>query len=544
MYELAWRDRAIVVLLAMVASAGFLGAQSSQEPKPAPPAPSPNGTVSSVQIQRENVFDKAERERWLARVMNGLHIVTREPVVAREMLFRQGQPFDSTEFAETARNLRKLDVFRAVSVDSATTDSGLVALVTTRDAWTTQPYATFKSAGDQITWGIGMREKNLLGLGIKAGVRYTSDPDRSTTSFTANLPRILQDRVDFSGSYDLLSDGERGRFTVAAPYTALTTPRSASFEWLYDDIDILRFYNGEEAASDTVRRLMSSVTLRGGRAKKASRVGYLRTGLALRARRDDFRDLTEPEIAKADRSVFGDLEMSLESSSSKYLVIRGYRNLVMNEDVDLSRTIRVSLWVAPSALGYERTGFGPAMTMHTGRQFSKGFTYSDLRASSLFTSSGLDSGSVAGLAVLLLHPAPRHAVVFNVNAGMQKNAHPGAEFDLGLTFGPRGFPAHSFTGDRAFFTTAEYRWLAIPDIMGLVAVGLAGFADYGGAWYSGSPSRTGTDVGIGLRFGSIRGSATKGATRIDLAHRFANDALGAKWVIAIGSGFAFDRPPP
>ena len=533
------RRRAIAAVFITIATAVWAGLLGAQAPPPEPRLVVPTAVVTSIQINRENVFDKAELERWLARAMNGLHITTREAVVARELLFTPGEPYDSIQAAETARNLRKLDVFRDVTVDSVRTDSGVMARVTTRDSWTTQISASFKSGGDQITWGIGLKEKNLLGLGIKAGVKYTDDPDRSTTSFNMTLPRVWRNRLDVSGSYDLLSDGEKGRISIGAPFNSLITPWSATFDGVYDDIDVLRFFEGEEVASDTVRRLLSTLTMRGAWARHATKTGYRRTGVAVRFRRDDFADSL---IADADRSFFGDLEVNIEVSQSQYSVIRGYRGLGGPEDVDLSRTIRAGLWVAPKALGYERTGFGPALTVHAGKAFRGGFTYLDGRASSLFTGSGLDSGTVAGGGALALQPKPRHSMLVSASGGMAKNPHPGAEFDLGLTFGPRGFPAHSFTGDRAFFTTAEYKWTAWPDVIGLFAVGFAAFGDYGGAWYNGSPRRTGGDAGFGLRLGSTRGSASKGATRIDLAHRFANDALGAAWVLAIGSGFPFDRP--
>jgi len=526
-----------VIAIATSLSTGLLGAQATPEPK----SVAPGAVVTSIEINRENVFDKAELERWLARAMNGLHITTREHVVARELLLKPGQPYDSTEAAETARNLRKLDVFRDVSVDSVRTDSGLVARVTTRDSWTTQIYATFKSGGDQITWGVGVKEKNLLGLGIKAGIKYTDDPDRSTTSFNMTLPRVWRNRLDISGNYDLLSDGEKGRINIGAPFNSLITPWSATLEGVYDDIDVLRFFEGEAVASDTVRRLLSTLTLRGGWAKHATKTGYRRSGVAVRFRRDNFSDSL---IADADRSFFGDLEFNMEVSQSKYSVIRGYRGIGAPEDVDLSRTIRVGLWVAPKAFGYERTGLGPALTVHAGKTFTGGFAYLDGRASSLFTGKGLDSGTFAGGGALALQPKPRHSVLVSASGGMAKDPHPGAEFDLGLTFGPRGFPAHSFTGDRAFFTTAEYKYIAWSDVFGLFAVGFAAFGDYGGAWYDGSGTRTGADAGLGLRIGSTRGSATKGATRIDFAHRFKNDALGAAWVIAIGSGFPFEKALP
>jgi hemolysin activation/secretion protein len=132
--------------------------------------------------------------------------------------------------------------------------------------------------------------------------------------------------------------------------------------------------------------------------------------------------------------------------------------------------------------------------------------------------------------------------VVNADIGWLKDPYPGEEFDLGFSFGPRGFPAHAFTGDRAFFATAEYRYVIIENLGGLVAIGAAGFADYGGAWYSGSPRRSGTDVGVGLRLGSTRSSSGGAAARIDFARRFANDVLPAGWVLAVGTGFAFDRP--
>jgi hypothetical protein len=88
------------------------------------------------------------------------------------------------------------------------------------------------------------------------------------------------------------------------------------------------------------------------------------------------------------------------------------------------------------------------------------------------------------------------------------------------------------------FATAEYRYMVIEDLGGLVGLGLAGFVDHGGAWYSGSRRRLGWDAGIGLRVGASRSSDTP-ALRFDLAHRFANDVESAGWVLIVGKGFAF-----
>jgi hypothetical protein len=74
----------------------------------------------------------------------------------------------------------------------------------------------------------------------------------------------------------------------------------------------------------------------------------------------------------------------------------------------------------------------------------------------------------------------------------------------------------------------------------LVAIGLATYVDYGGAWYAGSPVRVGADAGVGLRLGSTRAASGNGATRVDLSWRFATEEFDKRWILSVGTGFPFD----
>ena len=515
-------------------------AQSSKERQATPSSP----VVDSVRIVRENVFDRSESTNWLFTAANKVHVVTREYVVTRELLVKPGEPYDSATVAETERNLRKLGIFRDVEIDTVRTESALGLNVTTYDSWTTQLYTSFKAGGDQITWAIGVTEKNLLGTQNKASIRYTDDPDRSTTQFGVKLPRLWK-QLGITASYDELSDGKRAMFNASAPFISNASKKSVGLELNYNDGDVLRFFEGEPDASDTVRHLLTQGRASVGWAARASSLGFVRLGTRLQVRREDFTEPASSPTTPDERSFFSELEFSVEASQTQFSVVHGYRNLGGREDVDLSRTVRLAVWLAPSAWGYERTGVGPAISLFAGKPFDKGlfrgFATAEVRASGLFTSEGLDSGTVVTAAVLALQPATRHSVVFNADVGWRKDPRPGDEFDLGLSFGPRGFPLHAFTGDRGFFTTAEYRWMATPDLWGLAAIGLAAFADYGGAWYHGSARRSGTDVGVGIRIGSTRSSSGKAATRVDFARRFANDVLSDEWVIAVGAGWPWER---
>ena len=523
---------ALAVAIAVSVTPAFVAGQVTADGTPR------SSTVNSVQIRRESVFDSTETSNSLFRMLNGIHIVTRERVISRELLLRPGGAYDSTSAAESERNLRKLGIFREVTIDSARTDSGLMAVVTTRDSWTTQPYLTFKTVGSQVTWGVGATEKNLLGLQISATIRYINDPDRSSVGFAAILPKLWRDQLSIGGGYASLSDGTRARFLAQVPYASLSAKRTAKADYEFGDRSILRFFDGEEDASDTLRQVMHRGTVQYGWAKRGSPNGYVRFNATAEVRREDYVPLgTTPT-----RSVFGEMEFAVEALRSKYSVVHEYRNLTGAEDVDMSPTMRVGLWLAPSSFGYQRTGMGPALVLSGGMELPNGFATGKIKASGLFTSAGMDSGTVIGDFVYTTRPREGHSIVFGVNVGADKNPYPGEEFDLGFSFGPRAYPLHSFTGDRMFFTSAEYRMIAVPKLWNLFALGFAGFADYGGAWYSSETRRSGTDLGVGLRLGSIRGSSGGKVTRIDLARRFANDAIDAGWVLVVGAGFTLDRP--
>jgi hypothetical protein len=220
------------------------------------------------------------------------------------------------------------------------------------------------------------------------------------------------------------------------------------------------------------------------------------------------------------------------------LVTTGYAGFAREEDVDIGTTVRVGLLVAPEFMGYDRNGVGPEIAGRVGAKLPGGFAYLDAAANGLYTAAGLDSGSVQVGFTTAFQPGPAHLAVFYIGAGWLKNPVPGEEFDLGLGSGPRAFGSHAFTGDRSFFTTAEYRLTVVRDLFGLVGVGVASFVDYGGAWYEGSRRRTGWDAGMGLRLGPSRSTATD-ALRFDLAHRFANDVEPPGWVLTIAKGFPF-----
>ncbi|HEU5040334.1 MAG TPA: POTRA domain-containing protein [Gemmatimonadales bacterium] len=520
------------MVLTLPGRAGAQAANGSDETAGAEP---PSPTIQAIDLQRRDIFDPEERS-WYAKVANALHIQTRAHTIRRELLLHPGEPYDSALVAESERNLRALGVFRRVRIDSVRTDSGLVLRVLTKDGWSTKADWRFRSAGGDVEFTIGMVEDNLLGTASSAAVRYRKTTDRSTVALAFRQPRLVAGTVGFGAALEDRSDGTLVAAVIEQPFFSLASRHAFRLETETQSARVLRFYDGADEARDTLSRHYTLVRASGAWALRATTDGYLRLGVQAQVRRDDYRlEALEGDFA---RTVTGAVGPYLVWNHARFLVTHGVAGFAREEDVDLGVTVRAGAMVAPEAFGYDRTGFAPLVAARAGIKLPAGFGYVEALAGGLYTSAGLDSGSVQLAGTVVTKPSHGHVAVAHVEAGWIENPLPGAEFDLGLGTGPRAFGSHAFTGDRAVFATAEYRVTVAEDFLGLVGLGVAGFVDHGGAWYAGSPRRLGWDAGVGIRLGASRSSDTE-ALRFDLARRFANDAAEAGWVVTVGKGFAF-----
>lgn len=520
--------RAIAVAVATLAP-GLAGAQAAPV-RDGPP-------VRAVEIVRYDIFAPSEATNFLARSANGLHITTRPRVVRRELLFRPGEPYDSARVAETARNLRSLGIFRLVSIDTVRTDSGLVVRVTTGDGWSTRPLLNIKSTGGTFTPTIGVEELNFLGTATLASIRYRNDADRSTVTTVFRQPRLFAGRVGVTFLYAHLSDGDIGQAQLSKPFFSLSGRTSWQIGGDVRNHRVLRFLNGAPDPAEALRHRASLGYAAAAWAVRAGPTGYLRLGFSGQVRREDFAD-----AARADtigRTVTGAAGPFLQWRRARFLVSRGLQGFGREEDIDVSTTVGLGLTVAPRAFGYDDDGLAPFVSVQTGFGRPASFVLLSAIAEGRYTAAGLDSGAVHLAGTAYFQPRPGHLAVLHGSAGWMERPAPGTEFDLGdIRGGPRGFRPHYFTGDRAFFASAEYRYTVTNDFLKLTAIGVAGWADYGGAWYAGSPRRAGGSVGVGLRFGPTRATDIQ-SSRIDLACRNREDGGKFGCLIVIGQGFAF-----
>jgi hypothetical protein len=412
----------------------------------------------------------------------------------------------------------------------------VIVRVQTADGWSTKPEFRFRSSGDQVLYTLSFREENLFGTASQAGIRYRKTPDRSHVLLDFRRPRLLAGKVGIDLQYDDRSDGLGYFAQVSQPFYSLASPFAFRVDIDHREERILRYFEGEAVARDTLQRRFTLGGAAASWAISAGSGGYLRWGVQGQVRREDYA--ADGAVGPIPATWTGAIGPYLHWRRARFVVSRGFQGVGRSEDIDLSTTILGGVMFAPRALGYETDGVAAFFSGRTGGVSRYGFGYLDLTASAMFSEAGVDSASVHGAVTWSWRPGPRHFAIAHGAVGAMHNPRPGQEFDLGLGIGPRASRIHAFTGDRAFFTSAEYRYTVADEALSLGGLGVAAFMDYGGAWYHGAGIRTAVQAGLGLRLTSSR-SARIEATRIDLAWRFRNAHEAGGWALVIGKGFPF-----
>jgi hypothetical protein len=205
-----------------------------------------------VQIVRIDIYDSTDARNWYTRLANRLHVRTQQRVVEREVLLRPGEILDSARAAETGRNLRRLSVFRDVTVDTSADRSTL--RVVTKDGWSTRPYASFRSAGRQNLFSVGVLETNFLGLAATLDARFVQDPDRSQARLALGAPRIFSNRLSAGAFFNRLSDGHSVGAGIEQPFFSLSARNAARASVVSFDGRVLRFRNGVLTPAESLSR--------------------------------------------------------------------------------------------------------------------------------------------------------------------------------------------------------------------------------------------------------------------------------------------------
>ncbi|MEM9057126.1 MAG: POTRA domain-containing protein, partial [Pseudomonadota bacterium] len=242
---------------------------AAEEPAAAP-------VVGSVVLNKQNIFDLADTKEnnWLYRLVNRLHIVTRDDVIEQQLLFAPGDVYDRRLLEESERILRRNGYFFDASITPLPQADGTVDVeVKTKDVWSLTPDFSFTRNGGETRWAIGLEEENLLGLGQSIEVQRIEGIDRDSNRFEFRDPNLGRSWTQLRLRFEDNSDGEVKLLSLVRPFPSLDSRWSAGVTAFDDDRRTALWRLGEEAAEfRQERRFLSAF---GGWSRGLSR-GWVR----------------------------------------------------------------------------------------------------------------------------------------------------------------------------------------------------------------------------------------------------------------------------
>lgn len=149
-------------------------------------------TINSITIIQENVFN--EPDGWIQRTSNRLHVMTREKIIRRDLLFHTGDQLNPELIVHTQQLLRSRPYIYSTDVkiipDSLNPDC-VDLILKTRDSWTISLDINLKS---EKRVEAGIYDGNIFGSGNKLKVKTSFSRDDFSyggNSVAYHMPNVL-----------------------------------------------------------------------------------------------------------------------------------------------------------------------------------------------------------------------------------------------------------------------------------------------------------------------------------------------------------------
>ena len=488
-------------------------------------------TIGRIVLDKHNVFDldNPDENKFLYRLANRWHIVTRDGTISDQLLFESGDPYSRRVIDETERILRGNKYFYDASIEPLNYQDGVVDLkVTTRDVWTLSPGLSLKRRGGEDEWSVELEEDNFLGRGQRVRFARTSDVDRESTSFEFRDRNLGSSWVSTQLVVSDTSDGYSNFLSIVRPFYALDTRWSAGAT-VFDDERVSSLYQlGTRSAVYRHERLAFSAFAGWSAGLQGNWVQRLTVGVASDDNRfSDAFDATLPSAVPVDRKLVYPF-FGIDIVEDRFEKARNRNQIRKTEDFYTGTRIAATLGWSDRAFNADRDAL-----IYTANA-SSGFGTLDANALLLSAwASGRREGSDIVNALVSIdaryfrRQSPKRVFYATLEATKGHDLDLDNPVSLGGTTGLRGYPLRYQSGDSKVLVSVEQRYFTDWYPFRFVRVGGAVFFDAGRTWGDNALGGSGLgwlrDVGIGLRLSPTRIMTDK-VIHLDLAFPLDGDA--------------------
>jgi hypothetical protein len=223
--------------------------------------PKPEGKkIERIVIVPYDVF--LHQDFW-PNFLNIFHSTTKSDVIERELLFKEGDRWNTDQVLESGRNIRNyllVTIGQIIPVQGRTRGS-VIALVVTKDLWSLRTNFNFSYVGSTLQqFGVQLTEENLAGRNKQVSGLYSFDLDTNQFGEQAADPRVLGSRVAVNEQAGVITnrmsgntEGGYGLLSIGQPLYSLST------EWSWNLSSSVRKDIFRQYFADGVEEIASPV---------------------------------------------------------------------------------------------------------------------------------------------------------------------------------------------------------------------------------------------------------------------------------------------
>ncbi len=478
--------------------------------------------IGKIQVLIDDVFENSLALSTPYRLVNSLHISTRLATVKQHLLFREGDLFDRRILDENARMLRDLRYLADASIETVryNEDDTVDVQVRVHDVWTMSPGISFGRKGGANKNSVEFEDTNFLGLGKTVSLGRSQDVDRSAWRMGYVDPHVFGSWWRLSAAHSTLSDGSEDELAFGRPFYSLDSRWSAGM--MASDIDATtpRYSLGKQI--DRFESHVKSLSIDGGISRGLVDGWTTRYLFGMRYDARSFAaDPNHPDTWVPEDRTYAYPYVGVQWIEDSYVTTRNLNQIGRTEDLHLGRSLTITAGFASSTLGSTDNAMMLEMSGEAGLDLGEEqYLIGGFDLKSRVEAGGLRNAQL-DVAGHYYRRQSEHRVLFAGLAGSWTQHLDGdQQLLLGGDNGLRGYPLRFQAGDSSAVLTLEQRFYTDWQPLKLVNVGAAIFADTGRTWgqdrFAAAPEGWLSDVGIGLRLGSVR-SGLGNILHIDLA---------------------------
>jgi hypothetical protein len=517
--------------------------------------------VGKITIEQLQVFDESDSTflqkvgefvrpvgefgQIVRKLANDVHVLTREEVIRRELLFKEGDPYDQRLVDESARHLRKLGFIGDISITADTLPNSTIdVVVKAHDRWTLSPSTSVRAGGGVSGFSVGVREENLFGMGQKAEVGYNRLSDRANPNggeigFTE--PRSFGSWWSTSAQYRNADELRQASLDIRRPFYADAAEWAARGYASVGRVRIRQYQNGDVARDDYLNQenqLLWLASSSGSDAKLQLAAGYYRlraSSDSMELRPFDNVDLVIGSVSILQREYYKG--SYIENFGRAEDVPGGYQvGLALGRNLHFSSLGSVDYFVRAFGQGSLRLGGG----------LSGNYKAS---ITSYFIGNVPNEMTISATALHYWRLMPNQTLLGRVTTTIGSHWAPSSQLTLGSFSGLRGYKSNEFTGQRLLLVNLEHRMFSMLSLW-FFKLGASFFFDSGVAWnqgegFGGQPFHSAAGVGLQIESGKNLGN---GIFRVDVAYNMDQRrialVLSADHVFRAFSDMEFIPPVP